>query len=139
MTSIAGIGRVDMAGIFSSGCGAIVAGGATTVNFCMVNLSNRSPVGWCMAALTAISSVNVRRVFASSNGAVMATGTVGCTGGVSKCCISPATFRIVAVYAGVATGKMVSRLSGSCGAVVTAFTTTHDFVMVNLINGRPGC
>lgn len=109
MTGFTVIGGINMTGILTSRCGAVMTITTAADYLPVVNLSGRCPVGVNVAAFATVSGIYMSRVFTSGSTAIMAAGTVVGNSRMIKSCFGPAKLRPMAILTGISTGNMVCR------------------------------
>lgn len=118
-------------------CSAVVTAVAGTDDVGMINPDHRYPGGIAMAILTDIGGVDMAAVLTRCRGAVMAAETVDGNTPMIEVGWYPATGG-VAQITGVVARHVVRRLTGRCGAVVTAVAGADDIRMIDPDHRYPG-
>ncbi len=105
------IAGVDMAGVLSSRCSAVMAITTTAKDFIVIDLNHWGPVSIRMAAFARVSGANVACVFASCGTTIVTGSTVLGHATVVENSFSPAEIWVVAVRTVVTALYMVCGFS----------------------------
>lgn len=107
----------------------IMAGEAGADNLRVIYGIHRGPAHVVVAVFTYIAGRHMRRAFAFSTNAIMATETVVCDIGVVKCCGRPCN-RCVAILANIAGLKVRQGFPGGLDTIVAIGAAACDIRMV---------